>query len=107
MVQISDIIREKVLLFADKAKQVLPVEKTFLYGSYAKGNQGPDSDIDIAVVIDMSDHLKRIEVTSRLMHLAGEVDTAIEPKCVFLDEYKNCDKASILYEILKTAIEIN
>lgn len=31
---------------------VLPVKAVYLYGSYAKGNQMEESDIDIAVVED-------------------------------------------------------
>ena len=107
MVQVSDIIREKIRRFAQKVRLVYPVEKTLLYGSYAKGNPSPDSDIDVAVVVDIKDHLKRVTITSQLLHLAGQIDPAIEPKCVFSDEYKNCDRASILFEILSTAIEIN
>ncbi len=107
MAQVSDIIRDKVRRFGDKARLVYPVEKMLLYGSYAKGDQRPDSDIDVAVVVDLQDHLARIDITSQLMHLAGQVDPAIEPKCVFIDEYKSCDRASILFEILRTAIEIN
>ncbi|NIA07968.1 MAG: hypothetical protein GWP14_10130, partial [Actinobacteria bacterium] len=96
MVQVPDIIRQKVLKFSDMARGLYPVEKVLLYGSYAKGNAATDSDIDVAVVVNMTDHLKRIEVTARLFHFAGEVDAAIEPKCIFRDEYHNCPKASIL-----------
>jgi len=57
-------------------------------------------------VVDEPDHTKRIEITARLFHVSSQVDPAIEPKCIFWDEYQNHDKASILSEIIDTAIEI-
>ena len=84
----------------------LPVKKVLLYGSYAKGCPRTDSDIDVAVFLDYPDHSQRLELAAKLFHLAGEVDVEIEPKCFFWDEYNNHDKASILAEILNTAIEV-
>jgi predicted nucleotidyltransferase len=106
MVQSQAIIREKLLKFYRSAKQLFPIKKILLYGSYAKGQATENSDIDVAVVVDETDHSKRIEITSRLFHAAFDIDAAIEPKCIFWDEYLNHDKASILSEIISKAIEI-
>lgn len=100
------IIREKVLRFYESAKQLFPIRKMLLYGSYAKGTATEDSDIDVAVVVDQTDHSKRVEITARLFHAAFDIDAAIEPKCIFWDEYQNPDKASILSEIIINSIEI-
>lgn len=106
MDQVQAVIREKILRFHESAKQQLPICKVLLYGSYAKGRATQHSDIDVAVVVDEPDHTKRIEITAALFHWAAQVDPAIEPKCIFWDEYKNHDKASILSEIIDTGIEI-
>ena len=106
MAQISNTVKEKINRFSALAGQRYPIEKVLLYGSYVKGTNTADSDIDVAVVINTKDHLKRIEITTVLIHCANKVDSAIEPKCVFADEYRNYDKASILAEILNTAIEV-
>jgi len=100
------IVREKVLRFYQSVRQLFPIKKVLLYGSYAKGRATEHSDIDIAVVVDEADHSKRIEITAGLFHAAFGVDAAIEPKCIFWDEYKDHDKASILSEIISTGIEI-
>ena len=100
------VIREKILRFCRAAEQSLPIRKVLLYGSYAKGNARPGSDIDVAVVVDEADHSRRIEITAQRFHSAFPVDPAIEPKCIFWDEFKNHDKASILAEIIGTAVEI-
>jgi len=102
----QDIVRDKVLSFYDAIKAVLPVKKVLLYGSHAKGQATEDSDIDVAVVVDETDHTKRIEITSRLFHAAFGIDAAIEPKCIFWDEYKRPEEASILSEIVSTGIEL-
>jgi predicted nucleotidyltransferase len=106
MAQIETVIRDKVLRFYESARQSLPIRKVLLYGSHAKGQARESSDIDVAVVVDELDHAKRIEITARLFHWAFQVDPAIEPKCIFSDEYENYDEASILSEIIDTSIEI-
>lgn len=100
------IVCEKVLRFYQSAKQLFPIKKVLLYGSHAKGLATENSDIDVAVVVDEMDHSKRIEITARLFHAAFDIDAAIEPKCIFWDEYVNPEKASILSEIINKAIEI-
>lgn len=106
MDQSQAVVRQKVLQFYESAKHLFPIKKVLLYGSYARQNARPDSDIDVAVVIDERDHSKRVAITARLLHQAFAIDAAIEPKCVFWDEYKDCDPASILSEIIRTGIEI-
>ena len=106
MDQDKNVIKEKVLRFYREANQLFPIKKVLLYGSHAKGQAKENSDIDVAVVIDETNHSKRIEITSKLFHAAYNIDVAIEPKCIFWDEYLNYDKASILSEIINKAIEI-
>jgi predicted nucleotidyltransferase len=106
MDQNQDVVREKVWRFYQAAKELMPIRKVLLYGSHAKGRATDQSDIDVAVVVDQPDHSRRIEITSRLFHAAMGVDPAIEPKCIFWDEYRNPDQASILSEIIHTSVEI-
>lgn len=106
MVERKNLIEKDILKFYELIKNIYPVKKVILYGSYAKGQETPNSDIDVAVVVDISDHLKRIEITASLFHYASKVDSNIEPKCIFWDEYQNYEKASILAEIIKTGVEV-
>ena len=99
-------IKGRVRQFRDEAKQLFPVKKVLLYGSHAKGSARTDSDIDVAVVVDLPDHHNRIDITTALFHCAGQVDVCIETKCIFWDEYQNCEQGSILSEIKRAAIEI-
>ena len=106
MDQSQAIIRQSVLKFYESAKRLFPIKKMLLYGSHAKGLATENSDIDVAVVVDEPDHSRRIEITAKLFHAAYDIDAAIEPKCIFWDEYENPEKASILSEIISKAIEI-
>lgn len=106
MAKRNDLVKKKIAGFYDIIKDVYPVKKVILYGSHAKGLATKDSDIDVAVVVDMPSHLERVEITANLFHYAGMIDGNIEPKCIFWDEYKKHEKASILSEIIKTGIEV-
>ena len=79
------------------------VESAFLFGSYAKGTQKNDSDIDVAVVIKNIDN--RILVTGKLYGYNHGIDTRIEPHVIGLDEYINRD-SMIAREIVKSGIRI-
>lgn len=106
MAKRKSLIDKKISLFYKLVKDVYPIKKVILYGSYAKGTATRNSDIDVGVVVDAPDHLKRVEITANLFHYAGMVDRDIEPKCIFWDEYQSHDKASILAEIIRTGVEI-
>lgn len=99
-------VKESVRRFGEYISKELPVKKVLLYGSYAKDSPRADSDIDVAVFVDYPDHEHRLEIATKLFHLAGDIDVDIEPKCFFWDEYQNCIQGSILSEVLSTAIEM-
>ena len=79
---------------------VLPVKDVYLYGSYAKGNQTDESDIDIAVVVDkLSDNY--FDDTPVLWSLRRKISLLIEP--VLLTE--DTDNP-LYYDILKTGLRV-
>ena len=55
----------------------LGVKKAYLFGSYAKGNEREDSDIDIAVVL--KDYNNLIDIQLDLMRIRRKIDSRIEP----------------------------
>ena len=38
--------------YADSVREIIPVRSVYLYGSWARGSAGRDSDIDILVIVD-------------------------------------------------------
>jgi predicted nucleotidyltransferase len=63
MVSLNDIQQ----LANDIARQFHP-EKIILFGSHARGDAGPDSDVDLMVIIDSNQHPSRTaaEITHRV-----------------------------------------
>jgi predicted nucleotidyltransferase len=100
------IITEEIERFRLLVHQKYDVKKIILYGSYAKGHPSKDSDIDIGVVIDAPIEADKIDITATLFHFSRQIDTAMEPFCILWNEYKNCEKGTILSEIITTGIEI-
>lgn len=64
-----------------------------LYGSEARGEAGPDSDIDVLVLLaEPVDYGRDLETNIRaLFPLACQIERRISPKPVSADEYETSD----------------
>ena len=91
----------KLKKFGELAKKILPFDRMILYGSYASGNPGKDSDIDVAIVVESlgKDYLEK---SAALFHLVWDIDTRIEP--ILLSPAN--DKSGFLESIEKKGIVI-
>ncbi len=86
-------------------KEGITVDKVILYGSYAKGKERPDSDIDVAVV--SRDFGKdRTEEGMLLFRIAGEIDVRLEPVPLSVKSYENDTWVPLIYEIRTKGIEL-
>jgi predicted nucleotidyltransferase len=79
------------------------VERAYLFGSFAKGTQHSDSDIDLAIVFKNVDDI--IEMQIMLLQLRSEDDLLIEPH-PFLQSDFNFSNPMVA-EILKDGIELS
>jgi uncharacterized protein len=78
------------------------VKKAYLFGSFAKGNEKEESDIDIALVLEnMPDFFY---VQKQLMKLRRKIDLRIEPHPIKEEDFNYLNPFA--YEIEKTGIEI-
>lgn len=94
--------------YARDIKAELPNSKVFLFGSYAKGDDSDESDVDIAVFCDEFKTLGKRKATSKLFKLAYkyyEHDADIQPLAFTLDEMEANDFAR--EEIVMKGIELN
>src|SRR5208282_5514611 len=71
-------IHEIARRYKSRLERTIHPIKLILFGSHARGNPGPESDIDIAVIVDRieGDYL---EFQARLWRAGREVDDRIEP----------------------------
>lgn len=79
-----------------------PVSKMFLYGSYARGNYHPDSDIDLAIILDEMNDPFQTQVD--LLQLTWNFDTRVEPHPFEARDFSSLNP--VINEILRTGIEI-
>ncbi len=89
---ISDYIKEL-------KKEGINAEKVILYGSYAKGKEREDSDIDLALVYNLQES-DSIEENIKLWKIAVRVDCRIAPVYLSVMDFKNTF-IPIVYEINK------
>ncbi len=78
------------------------VDQVVLYGSYAKGNEREDSDIDVAVIVN-SINQDFFSYAPLLWKLRREIDDRIEPVLI----EKNKDESGFLKEVMRTGLVIN
>lgn len=90
-------VREYSLLL----RNFIPLEKVYLFGSYARDSYRADSDIDVAIVVN---HLEGdyFSIQPLLWKLRRQIDDRIEPILIERDQ----DKGGFLSEIQKYGIEI-
>lgn len=81
----------------------LPFSEAWLFGSYAKGNQHDDSDIDIAIVLHDS-VIHTFETDVRLMTIRQGDETLIEPHAFTKDEF--IFNSPIIDQIIKYGVKI-
>ncbi len=88
--------------YTDLIRSKYQVENIFLFGSYAKGTNHNDSDIDLAIVFKSVDDI--IDMQIELMKMRTDNDLMIEPHPFSLSDFQSTNP--VVSEILKTGIEL-
>lgn len=102
--QIEKIIKEYILLLKDDG---FNIEKILLYGSYAKGEQKKNSDIDICIISDKFGKNPTEEGKYLFRKLWLMENANIEPIGYSPDYFYNKDNHSpLINEIKKTGVEL-
>jgi predicted nucleotidyltransferase len=89
-----------------EVKKTMPIERVFLFGSYANGSPDEWSDVDICFFLDRFDGKNSIEVGMELLDAAYKYlpEIVIEPHSFLTKELENNNP--FVKEILRTGREI-
>ena len=96
-------IMESIQKYIEKISQYYKIDTIILFGSYAKGTQNEDSDIDIAII--SSDFKDIIDDGAKLIGLTWKIDTRIEPHPIKKEDYDEVSDPFI-QEVMNTGIKV-
>ena len=99
--EIMDIVKRYVNVILANYK----VKAIILFGSYAKGTNHEDSDIDIAIVTNDLKHGDRIDEEIYLTKLRKNIDYRIEPHLIEVADYDNVE-TPFVEEVINTGIKV-
>ena len=83
---------EIVQRIAEAIKRVAPDATTILYGSEARGDARPDSDIDLLVLLEGENRVsvdRQMEITGSLYEIELETGVIISPMMMLKSQWKN------------------
>ncbi len=83
--------------FCDAIRATYQPVKVVLFGSYARGDQRPSSDIDVAVIVDQVNG-DFLDAEAGLYRIRREIDDRIEPVLLEMGE----DRSGFLDTVLRT-----
>ncbi|MBN2520468.1 MAG: nucleotidyltransferase domain-containing protein [Bacteroidales bacterium] len=89
--------------YIESIKSRYDIQSVILFGSYAKGTNHENSDIDIAIVLKKVNDI--IDTQIDLMKLRRKVDLRIEPHPFDFHDFNRTNP--VVNEILKYGININ
>ncbi len=89
--------------YINEIKKHYNITDIILFGSYAKGTENADSDIDIAIVSDDFDDI--YDCMAVLMGMTWDIDARIEPHPIKKKDY---DEVSDFFvkEVIDTGIKV-
>lgn len=89
--------------YIDLLKNKFDIEGAMLFGSYAKGTNREDSDIDVAIILRKVNDI--IDTQIELMKLRRKIDLRIEPHPFSHQDFTRTNP--VVDEIMKFGININ
>ncbi|MCL2722613.1 MAG: nucleotidyltransferase domain-containing protein [Treponema sp.] len=106
MVVKNETVNKLIRQYISDVKKAMPIDKVYLYGSYAKGIEQEHSDIDLCFFSKAFETKRNLDVLTELFYLKikYDKDILIEPNAFPLSELHNDNP--FVKEILRTGKEI-
>ena len=107
MVFDADQLRQRIEKYVTAVRREYRVEKAILFGSYAKGTQRDDSDIDLLILSPDFQGLPVLERIQKLGWIAWQAKTSyVQPIGYTSEEYENADEFGIIGEVRDTGVVV-
>lgn len=100
----NSLIMDIVQRYVEKICENYKVYAIILFGSYAKGTEHEDSDIDIAIITDDFEN-DIFDEEVNLMGLRKGIDYRLEPHIIRIEDYKNAE-TPFIQEVIDTGIKV-
>ena len=100
---ISIDIQDSIMRYIEEVAKKYEIDAIILFGSYAKGNNTEDSDIDIAII--SKDFNDIYDDMAKLMLLTWDIDARIEPHPIKTEDFEEKSNPFI-QEIINTGIKV-
>lgn len=88
--------------YIEKISKKFDIKEVYIFGSYARGTNDEDSDIDLAVVI--GEEFDTIDLMIELMMLTKNIDLRIEPHPIKEKDFE--EKYPFIDEIKDTGLKV-
>ncbi|MGH7595639.1 MAG: nucleotidyltransferase domain-containing protein [bacterium] len=91
--------------FLEKIRQELPIERAYLFGSYATGRNRDYSDIDLAIVTPVLNADNSFAINQKIFSRASRYNLDLEPICFSPEEFEQ-EYLPIVRDIKREGVEI-
>ena len=102
----TETVTNIVQQYITDVKKAMPIDKVYLYGSYAKGTQRENSDVDLCFFSQAFESSRSLDILTELFYLKikYDKDLLIEPNAFPTSEL--CSDNPFVKEIIRTGREI-
>ena len=104
-VDIETVITTAQQYIAD-VRKVMPIDKVYLYGSYAKGTQQKNSDVDLCFFSQAFESRRNLDILTELFYLKIKYDKDILIEPYAFPESELYSDNPFVKEILRTGWQI-
>lgn len=104
MAKIKPLVLKKIKNYIDDISNICQIERVVLFGSYAKGSQERDSDIDLAVFSSEINDSNRHRYMSLFLRHILKYKLDIQPVAFSLNDYESTSDSFITDETKKKGI---
>ena len=101
----KDEVAALIRSFVQELRKDYPVDRVYLYGSYATGRYQDHSDIDVAIISPIVNSTNSLDLNCTIFHRAMRFNVDLEPICFSPSEFEE-EYLPIVKEIKQSGVEI-